>query len=961
MSKHSWSDFTQGELAGMEEHAVFLGYFDPIKLSCLQGEPNVKLIASLSERCDELVSKGRLAWSLTPDYRTEILARLQSENRLEQVAIKARRRALDDGDEIGKWMIELVLGVSAELTEFTKLTRDQLGQMRIAKAMLAPILKRSLPDIDSALERKVAEEALDLVRSPRLLGRAAELSLLRLFALDRQQTALAANALVLTGIGGSGKSALLAQFVSTIRAPSWKVGPIVIWFDFDRALFSSCDATVMMSEVARQLGLFLPRAEAARDFCRALEALERSSSASQTRGFEERSRGSSNVLSLWEHFMAPHIPQGRPIVLILDTYEEVVMRGAPALAAIALWLKSMSGEFGLCNLKVIFSGRALPALAHSAGLHFAAPLKLGDLPPDAAIALLRQHAGSPGAESRWPKALVNKFGGNPLVLKIIGRHVSVSGEAAAVELLEDQYRPGTKDPLAQGVLYTRILGRLRSSDPDLKKLAHPGLVLRRVTPHLIARVLAGPCGLEAMTPARAQALFEALKEQVWLVEESSPTVLLHRKDLRTLMLRLIEGDMAEKANAIHADAARYYGAGQDPALDPASQQLEAQYHQLFLDQLSAATPEQAARLLDSIGMDIECAPVRARAALKYAARRELSPVEQAALDSDMQQSYLDEQRHSAYDAGVEKPENGRFRPHQSGQPGSPIGSFALLEAFAKGEFKWIDSVSEQVVDSTLAARHDSRLAPEQRDLVDSALWRVALVSLGRGKPEALAQMISAHPLYRSADSEPWIRGVRHSICYSRALDAVVRLLSASLALPQRRPGQPAGQIRTTDQLRAYQLLGPEAGATEVDISCHLLRYMQKSFRRFASGQAAPLGLSYDREKWMLPESLNAPLTLGEIAQVVSGSGPIRLAGKPGTSLSRKLILGIVPEVYPVIRSALHAASDARLIEMAATAQLLTGASWPLELGERMFAANLAKDREKWVMVLIETADRYGKL
>ncbi|MBC7686259.1 MAG: hypothetical protein H7176_13675 [Bdellovibrionales bacterium] len=27
----------------------------------------------------------------------------------------------------------------------------------------------------------------------------------------------------------------------------------------------------------------------------------------------------------------------------------------------------------------------------------------------------------------------------------------------------------------------------------------------------------------------------------------------------------------------------------------------------------------------------------------------------------------------------------------------------------------------------------------------------------------------------------------------------------------------------------------------------------------------------------------------------------------------------------------------------------------------MFAANLAKDREKWVMVLIETADRYGKL
>ena len=659
--------------------------------------------------------------------------------------------------------------------------------------------------------------------------------------------------------------------------------------------------------------------------------------------------------------MAPHVPKGRPIVLILDTYEEVVMRGAPALEAIALWLKSLSSEFGLCNLKVIFSGRALPALAHSAGLHFAAPLKLEDLPAEAAIALLTQHAGSTGNESRWPEALVNKFGGNPLVLKIIGRHLSVSGEAAAAELLDDQYRPGTKDPLAQGVLYTRILGRLRSTDPDLKKLAHPGLVLRRVTPHLIATVLAGPCSLGSMTDPRPQALVEALKEQVWLVEESSPTVLLHRKDLRTLMLRLIEGDMAEKANVIHTLAAKYYSAGGDPALDPASQQLEAQDHLLFLDLLPPATPEQAARLLDAIGMDIDCAPVRARAALKYAARYELSPVEQAALDSDLRQSYLDEQLHSAYDAGVEKPENGRRRLRPSGQPGSPIGSFELLEAFAKGEFKWIDSVSEQVVDDTLAARRDSRLAPEQRDLVDSAIWRVALVSLGAGNPKALAEKIFVHPLYRSADSEPWIRGVRHSICYSRALDAVVRLLSPSLVLPERRPGQPAGQIRTTDQLRAYQLLGPEAGATEVDVSCHLLRYMQKSFRHFASGQLAPPGLSHNKEKWMLPESLTTPLTLGDIAQVVSGSGPIRLAAKPGTALGRKLILGIVPEVYPVIRSALHAASDARLIEMAATAQLLTGASWPFELGEHMFAAHLAKDREKWVMVLIETADRYGKL
>ena len=39
----------------------------------------------------------------------------------------------------------------------------------------------------------------------------------------------------------------------------------------------------------------------------------------------------------------------------------------------------------------------------------------------------------------------------------------------------------------QGVLFRRILGHIHT--PEIRQLAHPGLVLRRITPDLIKEVL----------------------------------------------------------------------------------------------------------------------------------------------------------------------------------------------------------------------------------------------------------------------------------------------------------------------------------------------------------------------------------------------------------------------------------------------------------------------------------------
>ncbi|NHZ64084.1 ATP-binding protein [Massilia genomosp. 1] len=958
MNTFALTDVDRQDLARMEERAAFLGHFNPMTMaSTPAADSNMHLLVSLSECCDEVLNEGNLAWTLTPDARTAVFERLYSEERLHEAATLAKEHQVDENDLLGKWIVKLVLD---EPIDLPGLALNEISQARIAKGMVSNYLEHRMPDLDMVLERKVADNALDLVRSSRLLGRDTELAALREFMLARGPSRMQSNALMLGGVGGSGKSALLAECVRRVRGTDWS-GPMVAWIDFDRALFSRFDETVMMAELARQIGLSLRDSEGVHAFRVALGKMESSSSSAKKRSFRTRAYESTNAQSLWRQYVEPTLAAGRHLVLVLDTYEEMVMQGRDVLETIAKWLDSLRSEFQLHSLRVVFSGREIADLPRGSSLRFAPSLLLGDLSRVWAIELLKQHARVDGT---WMNGelLVEKFGGNPLVLKIIGRHLSVSGLQAAVDLLADDYRPGTNDPLAQGVLYTRILGRLRSKDPDLKRLAHPGLVLRRVTPQLIAAVLADPCGLGPIAQARADELFVALAEQVWLVDKESSGVLIHRKDLRNLMLKLMEGDMLHKARAIHRAAAAYYSEGKDPVLDRASQHMEALYHQLFLGELPQLPSDHAARLLNWVGTDIGCAPPEARAGLKYAASLQLSEVEQGTLSADIAHSYHDERLHSAYDAGVETHTIAGSSTHQSNVTGSRVGRFQVLQAFIQGDFDLIGSVSEEVVETALASRNDHRLSGEQRDLVDSPLWFVALAAIRNGDAKKLARYICAHPLYLHADSEPWIRDVRHSIAYSRALDTVVRLLSATIALPERPPADIPGLIRTTDELRAYQLLGYEIGGSgSVAISTYLLRYMQKSFRRFASGGDGPSGFSFDHDTWALPESPDAPLTLGDIAQGVSGAGSMRLASKPATALGRKLALGIIPELYPAIRGALHQADDRRLAQMAARAQLLTGPSWPVELGEKEFAANLAHDREKWTMVLIETADRYGKL
>ena len=116
---------------------------------------------------------------------------------------------------------------------------------------------------------------------------------------------------------------------------------------------------------------------------------------------------------------------------------------------------------------------------------------------------------------------------------------------------------GVAEKLIQGQLYKRILSHIHGDDNRVKAIAHPGLVLRRVTPDLILKVLAQPCRIEVPDEETARELFDELAREVSLVKKEDGA-LVHRSDIRRMMLELLRQDEPFKALQIDSLAARYY-------------------------------------------------------------------------------------------------------------------------------------------------------------------------------------------------------------------------------------------------------------------------------------------------------------------------------------------------------------------------------------------------------------------
>ncbi|MDH2388840.1 ATP-binding protein [Streptomyces sp. HNM0663] len=595
-----------GTRRGYRAAACLLSCFDPRRLALPgQERPDGRAAVELVDDCTATGAQDRVEWTLLPGVRETALRSLSGPGEALR-ALESNLAVLPD--EPGPEHLCLAALRGGKLTPGDD--AEQLADLLQAVLWLRLIPGMSgLPEVGGVrarLERARLMQPLErLLRDP-FVGREAELGELRGFVDGRAAGRAPSPPLVIHGPGGVGKSTLLAAFLldSLRRTPGFPF----TYIDFERPTLSVHEPVTLIAESARQLGIQYPAFRAAfdvlEDECRRTARSQRarqeqvvqlrglattragpgrrSSEQFQLSAVEEETELVTRTAALLRRAVAPADP---PFVLVMDSFEEAQYRASPALGR--MWAVFGALRQAYPRLRVIASGRA--PVGHPAQSAVPLEIALGELDPDSAVALLVA-CGVRDAEAA--RLLAERVGGHPLSLKLAARAaLSAQDRGERLDTLigglparRRRFFRRVDQMLVQGLLYERILHHI--PDEEVRRLAHPGLVLRVITPEIIQEVLAVPCGLRVDSPEDARRLFDALA-RIDLVEPAGPDAVRHRPDVRAIMLRLSGSDRAAVMRDIEQRAVAYYA-----ARDGVQARAEEIYHRLRLNESPRAVEER---------------------------------------------------------------------------------------------------------------------------------------------------------------------------------------------------------------------------------------------------------------------------------------------------------------------------------------------------------------------------------
>jgi cellulose synthase operon protein C len=597
--------------------AAFLTWFDPALLRPA-GDAGVVggAVLHLIDDCGSLGVPSQRIWELRPEVRVETLRRIRGRKEA-LAALEANPDRIGDGVE--RSVHDYLRGVARPLGSQSL---DELSSTLAAVRWLSFV--RDLPGIPSVEEvaaihqRKQLYEPLELLVGDTFDGRAKELAELRLHVgiLDpstanaklrsvgrrvrRLSGAVDQPPLMVYGPGGIGKSTLLAKFLlDHTRLPQELRIPF-FYLDFERPTLSVLEPATLVIEAARQLAIQYPgdgdafgrvaaaaSEEAGRQRATELE-LEGVSAAKATVHRDltqalrvaavERERALLGELATAVRTATGNAAGGTrddpPLLVVLDSFEEAQYRSSPYLRR--MWDMFDAVQHVYPMVRVVVSGRA-PVEELEINRRAARYLPVTELDLDASMRFLHVHGITDPEAAR---VLADRLGGNPLNLKLAAR-LTCNADLQTDWVRDIRTRRwmflSIGESLIQSQLYLRLLGNI--TDDDVHRLAHPGLVLRRITPEIIEHVLAEPCGVSVPDPQRARELFDAFAHKVDLVAQKSPGTLSHRPDVRRVMLRLIEEDQPRVVEDIERRAVDYYTAQEGPVA-----RAEEIYHRLRLGQ-----------------------------------------------------------------------------------------------------------------------------------------------------------------------------------------------------------------------------------------------------------------------------------------------------------------------------------------------------------------------------------------
>ena len=500
-------------------------------------------------------------WILQDRFRKASLVQMASDKTLVETARKAGQ------DPYSQLLVSMLSG------DFdpSQATTEQLAAAGDVDRWLAAISGkgRKTHDFSGELELNLRNDELDRL-SRDIVGRDHELhQLLKFVDVAWRQGRDMLPLYRLQGIGGVGKSTLLAEFVRR-RMVARYGDAIVIWIDYDRLRIRANELPSVLIEIARQLSWALPDTREAlkaarshlRDFA-AERVLTATSQASQSAkevsesadadpvtGSEEQvaMRAMTEILA---HALRPFRSEldQRPVLVVLDTVEQIE-RSEAGRGDVLVALRTLRLE-ALGKLAVVASGRSVFSRDRL-------PWGVEDHPGDGLTGLSREFskqllvkreklitAEADRLLAAFTDLTEEEFRqriGVPMLLTLLARlHREGRLDLSSGDL--EEIRSAANAEMAAAYIYHRVLEHLPN---ELRRLAHPGLILRQVTEEILREVIWPVIEpKEAIDPEKSEKLFEQLTREVWLVEaiaDSESPAVQHRSELRRAMLLLMYDD-----------------------------------------------------------------------------------------------------------------------------------------------------------------------------------------------------------------------------------------------------------------------------------------------------------------------------------------------------------------------------------------------------------------------------------
>jgi tetratricopeptide (TPR) repeat protein len=442
---------------------------------------------------------------------------------------------------------------------------------------------------------------LELTRALRKLvgggfvGRTAELDRLRGYCGERSGGGSLADdpPMLVHGIGGIGKSTLIARFVLDLAEAESAPGQQTAWayLDFDRPTLSALDPAVLLRDVSRQIAAQFP---GFRSVLQDQQAVEQS---------RFLGSGLEADTSAWYREAAFDLASAlrglrvERLVVVLDTFEEAERRGQQATDPVFGLFAALASA--VPRFKLVVSGRG-PARAFAQPGRPDRDLALAPLQEGPAVELLsllvRREAdlagtAPPQVDDVLARDVVRLVGGIPLTLRLAARVLVHEGPTFS-DVVRARALDRVRAEFVRGFLYQRLLNHLAGVDPalgdTLRQVARASLVLRRVTQPLVESVL-----LPALVPPTerpAADLYRALASEVALAEENDGALRL-RPELRGPALAALRYDDPDLVRRVHQIAAKVYAASTAP-----DARAELAYHRLG----QGEPPSELGDLLDDV-------------------------------------------------------------------------------------------------------------------------------------------------------------------------------------------------------------------------------------------------------------------------------------------------------------------------------------------------------------------------